>query len=280
MCRLFGMVAASDKDAFDFLVGHEFSLLAQSDFDKKRLQKDGWGVGSWNGRAWKVVMSTGAIFKEKQAFESASREAVSRIVLAHIRQASNPRGIPHERLISLDNTQPFHSGKYIFMHNGTLTIPDEVAATLGPYRKNLKGINDSEVLFWLIMRNIEKLGDVPKAFSRSVEELWSVWEKCGEGSRKRAFKLFNQNAPYHCLNSLISDGNTLWAFCKHDEASTHTDLCGRGRPVFEICHATRGDATYIASERTDRAEDWEFMPDGTVLTVRAANPKKCHLADI
>jgi len=280
MCRLFGMAAATRQDAYDFLVGQEFSLLAQSDSDQERLQKDGWGVGSWRGRDWKVVMSTGAVFRERKAFESASREAVSCIVLAHIRQASNPRGIPHDRLISLDNTQPFQNGRFIFIHNGTVMIPDEVAATLGPYRKKLRGANDSEVLFWLVMRNIRKLGDVPKAFSRSVEELWSVWNKCDEESRRRAFKLFNQDAPYHSLNCLISDGKTLWAFCRHDGASTHKDFCGRGRPVFELCHTTRGDATYVASERTDRAEDWEFMPDGTVLTVRAAGPKEWQLSDI
>ncbi len=280
MCRLFGMVSATRKDALDYLVGHEFSLLAQSDFDQDRLQKDGWGIGSWHGRAWTVVKSTGAIFREKRSFEKASHEVVSRLVLAHLREASNPGGVPHERLISVDNTQPFYHGRYLFIHNGVVTIPDEVAATLGPYRKNLKGINDSEVLFWLVLRNLRKLGNVPKAFSRSVEELWSVWERCDEGTRKKASKLYDRDAPYHCLNSFISDGKTLWAFCKHDGASAHKDLCGRGRPVFEVCYTTRGDATYVASERTDRAKDWEFMPDGTVLTVRAAQPEKWHLSDI
>jgi predicted glutamine amidotransferase len=280
MCRLFGMATSSRRDAYDHLAGHEFSLLAQSDLDPKRLQKDGWGIGTWYGRTWKVVRSTGAAFKEKRAFEKASRRSVSRIVLAHLREASNPRGLSHKNLISLDNTQPFQSGRYLFMHNGVLTIPDEVAATLGPYRKNLKGTNDSEVLFWSIMRNIRKIGNVPKAFSRSVEDLWSVWEKCDEATRAKASKLYDRKAPYFGLNCMISDGKTLWAFCKHDKASPHKDLCGRGRPVFEICHTTRGDATYIASERTDRAKDWEFMRDGIVLTVRAAKPKEWRLSDI
>jgi predicted glutamine amidotransferase len=280
MCRLFGMVAASARDAFDHLATKEFSLLAQSDFDPKRLQKDGWGLGSWHGRAWTVVRSSGAVFKETKTFERASRGAVSRIVLAHLREASNPRGLSHKKLISLDNTQPFQSGRYLFMHNGVLTIPVEVAARLGPYKKNLKGTNDSEVLFWSVLRNIRKIGNVPKAFSRSVEELWSIWEKCDQTTRSRASKLYGSKAPYFGLNCLISDGKTLWAFCKHDKACNQKDLCGRGRPVFEICHTTRGDATYVASERTDRAKDWEFMPEGTVLTVRAAKPKDWHLSDI
>lgn len=280
MCRLFGMVAGTRKDALDHLVGNKFSLLAQADFDPARLQKDGWGIGSWQGRSWTVIKSTGAIYKEKPAFEKASREAVSRIVLGHIRQASNPRGLPHDTLISLDNCQPFYHGRYIFIHNGTVVIPDEVAATLGLYKKKLKGINDSEVLFWLVMRNLRKLGSVPKAFARSVEDIWNVWESCDEDTKKKAFKLFNQNAPYHSLNSFISDGKTLWAFCKHDAANTTKDFCGGGRPVFEVCYTTRGDATYVASERTDRSKDWEVMPDGTVLTVRAAQPKKCQLSDL
>jgi predicted glutamine amidotransferase len=274
------MVSASAKDAYDHLVSHEFSLLAQSDFDQKRIQKDGWGIGSWHGRTWKVVRSSGAVFKEKKAFERASRESVSRIVLAHLREASNPRGLSHRTLISLNNTQPFQSGRYLFMHNGVLTIPLEVSAILGPYRKNLKGTNDSEVLFWTVMRNIKRLGNVPKAFSRSVEDLWSVWEKCDESTRERASKLYDRKAPYFGLNCIISDGRTLWAFCKHDKASPHKDLCGRGRPVFEICHTTRGDATYVASERTDRAKDWKFMRDGMVLTVRTINPKEWHLSEI
>jgi hypothetical protein len=161
-----------------------------------------------------------------------------------------------------------------------LTIPLEVAATLGPYRKNLKGTNDSEVLFWSVMRNIRKIGDVSKAFSRSVEDLWNIWEKCDDATRNKASKLYDRKAPYFGLNSIISDGKTLWAFCKHDKASKQKYLCGRGRPVFEICHTTRGEATFVASERTDHAKDWKFMPDGTVLTVRAARPKDWHLRDI
>ena len=280
MCRLLGMVCATGKDAFDHLAGYKYSLLAQSDADPKRLQKDGWGIGAWEGKSWKLVRSTGAIYSEKRKFEKASREAVSRIVLGHIREASNPGGVPHEKLISLNNTQPFHHGKYIFIHNGVLIIPRQMAATLGPYRKNIKGINDSEVLFWLFLRNIKKIGDVPKAFSRTVEEIWGVWEKCDEATREQASKIYNFNSPYHSLNSFISDGKTLWAFCKHDKASPHKDLCGGGRPVFEVCYTTRGDVTYIASERTDRAKDWQFMQDGTVLTVRAEEPKKVDISDI
>jgi len=280
MCRLLGMVAARPMDTLGALLEGRRSLLAQSMCNPKRAQGDGWGIGHWTGRGWSVIKRPGAVFNEKERFREAATHAVSSIVLAHVRRASNPLNLPRSRLLSFENSQPFGEGRYLFIHNGVVTIPQQVAATLGSYRKRIRGINDSEVLFWLVMRNLKLTGGIPEAFSKSVDDLWTVWDRLGDAAREKAGKQFGRSAPYYGLNCFISDGKALHAFCKHDGASPKPALCGGKQPFFQLCHATRGNATLVASERTDSSTDWEFMPDRTVLSVRAAEPRKWAVVDL
>src|SRR5690348_7784226 len=154
MCRLFAQISPTPASASDFLVRKKLSLLRQSHCNPKGLQKDGWGLGYWNARegGWTLVKSPGAVFRQKTRFRAAAQAARSSFVLAHVRHASNPKKLPKEKILGLENTQPFAYKNLIFAHNGTLNIPDEVARTLGTYRKRLRGHNDSEVLFWLFVK--------------------------------------------------------------------------------------------------------------------------------
>jgi predicted glutamine amidotransferase len=60
-------------------------------------------------------------------------------------------------LIGLAHTQPFTYKNWLFAHNGTLLIQREVRAELGPLEKQIQGNNDSEVLFyWLMKHNVHR----------------------------------------------------------------------------------------------------------------------------
>lgn len=87
-------------------------------------------------------------------------------------EGQQPRGLPSEMLIGLENTQPFSWGRYVFAHNGTLYVPDEAAILLGDYRRLVRGANDSEVYFALLVKETEENGDVVEALRAIEEALW------------------------------------------------------------------------------------------------------------
>ncbi len=259
MCRLFAQLSLEPRDGREWLVDAPCSLLGQSSH-KGREQKDGWGVGWFEGSRARVVKSPRAIYmgKEPAAFRAAARRAKSTVVIAHIRAASNPRGLPPARLKGALNTQPFSDGRWIFAHNGTLSIPDEVQARLGPWRRKVKGTNDSEVFFWQFRKHLQAEGSPAKALRRCVEEIWELWPEC------RA-RHADKRAPYLGLNVVASDGRTLVALC-------HYPL--RGRKLTALCTPRQRWGTMslrqedgrlvVASEPMDDG-DWSRFKDPEIL---------------
>src|SRR5208282_1677159 len=142
MCRLFGQISPTAQSAEDCLVDAKHSLLSQSNYKRSNLQKDGWGLGYFEGRQSKVSKSPGSAFKEAARFKSLASKIRSRVVIGHLRAASNPQGLPHSRLIGIENSQPFTDGHILFAHNGTVNIPLEVIKYLGPYQRRIRGVND------------------------------------------------------------------------------------------------------------------------------------------
>src|SRR5689334_904300 len=106
MCRLYGQIGPTAQSAEDFLVNAKHSLLSQSDYNRRNLQKDGWGFGYFEGRRCKVSKSPKAAFEEASRFKSLASRTRSRVMIAHLRAASNPRGLPYRRLIGIENSQP------------------------------------------------------------------------------------------------------------------------------------------------------------------------------
>src|SRR5580700_3536354 len=120
MCRLFAQISPEPSSARDLLVDSEFSLLRQADGDPANPQKDGWGI-AWfgaDGRA-RVTKSGGAASAERAEFARAADEAVSPVVLGHLRAASNPH-------LDRAHAHPFEDDGWVFIHNGTLTVAAEV----------------------------------------------------------------------------------------------------------------------------------------------------------
>ena len=140
------------------LIDAEKSILKQSSFNKNRLQRDGWGFGYYSNHKPVIYKSDKPVFDEKEKLIKKIASVNSNIFLAHIRNASNPKKLPHNRLISVENSQPYSYGNIIFSHNGTLSIVDDIYLNLGEYKKYVKGVNDSEVLFWNFIKHFRKRG--------------------------------------------------------------------------------------------------------------------------
>lgn len=261
MCRLFGQISEDIRGADDFLVRRKFSLLRQSFLHPKAKQRDGWGLAWRVGGRWSLVKSRNAVFEEKKRFSDLARAAQGSVFVAHIRHASNPRKLPKSRLIGLANSQPFVHNDLAFAHNGTLNIPDAVARGLGKYRPLIRGENDSEVLFWLFVKEWEAApGDWQRVFARMAKTIEATWKRLPKSKRKHP-------APSSGLNFVASDGKTLAAHCRYDRPDGKS-LCGQGRPYFEMCYNKLDNRIVAASEPMDSGGAWKPIPRGRLMLAR------------
>ncbi|MGI0140472.1 MAG: class II glutamine amidotransferase [Thermoplasmata archaeon] len=259
MCRLFGLLGAAPRPAETWLVSSDRSLLRQANVTETTRQGDGWGVAWYDERRRPhLTKGTGCAADpvEREAFSRAAQAAGSPLVLGHLRRASNPLGLPHEKLIDLSNSQPFAYGSTIFAHNGSIPLPVETRALTGRYHTAIEGVNDSEVLFYLLLRHLDSEPDPARAYARTVADLSTVWEAHG---RPTPF-------PYSGLNVLLARGpHELWAFCL--ALGDHgTSLLDSSCPYYEMTFAADSDHLLVASERLDsRRTDWRPLPNGSYL---------------
>jgi len=263
MCRLFGVISVEPSNALKYLVDDPCSLYVQSKVNPKRLQSDGWGVGFYANDFLRLVKSEKPIFEEHERFKELVSKIGSNIIVAHIRRASNPKGLPKKKLISIENSQPFSYRNYVFAHNGVINLPDEIAALLGDWRFNIKGLNDSEVYFWYIMREITRGKTLPEALKSFQEDLLRVWLE----NRERHP---NKDRPYIGLNIIFSDGEKLYAYCKYDEERDEgaASLCYGDQPALQMVYIHDSTRLVIASEKTNREEEWKPLKSGQLIVGR------------
>ena len=262
MCRLFGLLATPPESAEPWLVRSDRSLLAQSNASPKTAQTDGWGVGWFSdGGRVRVEKGVGGAFQsgERDRFVRAAAEASGPLIIGHLRHASNPLNLPRERLIALENSQPFANHTTIFAHNGSIPFPTETRPFLGKHEGQVRGVNDSEVLFWLLVRHAEETGDVLGAYVRTVEDLVRVWQ----GLKRPPV------APFTGLNVIYARGpDELWAFCRWT-GDHGGGLLDPSHPYYEMTYQAHPHRVVVGSEPFDREKAaWTPLPGGSYLRAR------------
>jgi len=259
---MIGAILARPMCLLKYLVEDECSLMAQAE---KGKQSDGWGIGYYKQGRLFVFKSPRPVYEEKELFRKVGERAISKIVIAHVRKASNPRKLPREKLIALENTQPFYYENYLFVHNGTILYPDEVLNVLEEYRFLVKGINDSEVYFALLIKGlVEERGDFIEAIKFAKETLWSVFK---EVTNKR------YEIPYSSLNTIFSDGKKLYAFVHYLSGSDLKSICYRDSPYFGMVYYVGENFLIVASEKTNREHKWRLLEDNSILVARIHDNK-------
>lgn len=259
---MFGLLTTREEPADPWLVRSDRSLLAQSNVSPETAQRDGWGIGWFEdgGRA-RVEKGTGqaSANSERDRFVAAARAARFPLVLGHLRHASNPLQLPHEKLIALENSQPFEAHTVLFEHNGSIPFPTETRPLLGVYEPRVRGVNDSEVLFWLMLRNTEEVGDPLVGYARTVEDLVRVCIGLKEPAA----------APFSGLNVLFSRGpDELWGFCLWT-GDHGPGLFDTSRRYYEMTYQTRPHHVVVGSEPFDREPGvWKSLPSGSYLVAR------------
>jgi predicted glutamine amidotransferase len=273
MCRLFGLLSSHPESAEPWLVRSDRSLLAQSNVSPDTAQRDGWGIGWFeDGGRTRVVKGVGGAFEERERYSSAARDARGPLIVGHLRHASNPLGLPRERLIALENSQPFDSHTTLFAHNGAIPFPTETRPFLGVHETKVRGVNDSEVLFWLLVRNTEETGDPLIGYVHTVEDLVRVWQ----GMRRPP------TPPFSGLNVIFSrHPDELWAFCLWT-GDHGTGLLDPGRCYYEMTYAAAPHRVVVGSEPFDGERGtWNSLPSGTYLSARRTEHQvEVHVARI
>jgi hypothetical protein len=259
MCRLFGLLTGERDAAATWLVRSDRSLLAQSHATAETAQRDGWGIG-WFAAADRahVVKGVYGAFEptEREQFVAAAASSVPPLVLGHLRHASNPLGLPREQLLGEANSQPFETHSRLFAHNGSIPFPRETRPFLGVHESAPKGVNDSEVLFWLLQRNADETRDPLRGYAQSVEDLVRVWQGMGRP----------KGPPFSGLNVLYAPGpSELWVFC------LWTGDHGRGlldptRRYYEMAYVATPHRLVVGSEPFDRERGaWTSLGSGRYL---------------
>jgi predicted glutamine amidotransferase len=251
MCRLFGLHGGERRVSATFwLVESPFSLMAQS-----RTQPDGFGIGTFEEDGSpdvdkRPIRALGDDLYAREACEERSRTFV-----AHLRFASTGR--PAEQ-----NTHPFEQQGRLFAHNGVFWGLDALEEHLGEDLARVQGDTDSERLFALITREIERHGgDV------------------GEGICA-AIRWIADTLPVYSLNFVLAtptelwalrypEGNELFAMERADDCGSldERSTTGSMRVVSPELSACR--SVVIATEKMDDDPAWRLLEVGELLHVPA-----------
>ena len=204
----------------------------------------------------KVVKSPGAIFDEVPQFKDMVGRINSPIVLAHIRLMSNPRRLPRRRLISMENTQPFSIPDLMFIHNGAVNKPNEV--DIGRYRTLVKGDNDSEVLFWLLVKKLEEEKQIEKALI-SVERTLNATVEKGK-------------KPFTAINMIFSDGKVFHAYNSYTYQPMNS-LCSSKQGYYSMSYLVKKDRIIVMSEPSNLDDNWQILNNHEMLSARIEDRK-------
>lgn len=260
MCRITAIISSRPSNSADLLCRGPKSLLSQAGAVKGRYQDDGWGIAHYRAGKPAIKKSTGAARLEPEAFAAAAAKTVSCVTLAHLRYASAP-GVPKAAQVRPENTQPFSAGGIVFAHNGTLFIKDEIRSLLGKYAARVKGTNDSEVLFWQVMKMLDAYGSPAAALEAALDEIRTVWVSC-KGAHPGVKR------PYTSLNFFLASKDSLTVLCHALRSDAKRALLTPGWEYGRIAWRREEGRVVFSSEPADGARGWKKMNDPEVASAR------------
>src|SRR5690606_10087051 len=191
-------------------------------------------------------------------FKKAAARVYAHTVVAHVRRATVGG-------TSIENTHPFHYGRWIFAHNGTvphfLKVRDRMIPEIDPLLRNdIKGMTDSEHVFYFLLSLRLRFPD------HNLRELVAIGlnrlrQFCEEVDPAAAvgLNIVLRNGDYLVGSRL---GRTLWQLRRERVYTCET--CGRSHVHHDA--GTDYHAIEIASEPISD-DNWHELPDGVVYSV-------------
>lgn len=233
MCRLLGAVSAEVVDHHHALRSAPRSLAELSPD-----HPHGWGLAVHDGRRGWDVHKSPACAKHDDRFHTLAHDARGRMLVAHVRKRTvGPT--------SLSNTHPFHRGRWVFAHNGTIHDLDHLdRRTSGARRAEIEGDTDSERFLAYLLTAIDAAGG-----SNGVHRAPPGAIDAAVGS---AVDALVARPDFGAANFLLGDGEVLYA-------------CRNGRSLHLL--EQRG-LVMLASERPGD-EPWPEIAEGSLLRIDA-----------
>ena len=243
----------------DLVLKPDHSLIDQSLHSRLGVETtngDGFGIG-WYGED----VETPALFKSVEPawndwnLREIAGHVKSRLVFAHIRAST---GTP----VQQTNCHPFRYGKWMWMHNGSLTqfhdVKRELQLAVDPSLYNrIDGSTDSETFFFLALTfGLED--DPPAAVARAVGFVEEVGKRNGI-----EFPVQGTVA--------TSDGDKLWAFRYSSEGksrslffSTLVSQLRERYPDNPMFHELSDETRIVVSEPLGDLEGaWNEVPEAS-----------------
>jgi predicted glutamine amidotransferase len=258
MCRLYGFRATEPTKIECTLVHAQNALIIQSYRDQSGTSHlNGWGLALYQDRRLQTIRQATAAVDDSD-FRRVAGRAYSQTVLAHVRRATVGR-------VALENTHPFHHGRWAFVHNGTLTRfaelrPKMLAMMTPQHRAAIKGETDSEHIFHMLLSAHD---------SAPVQPLCEILRRCL--AQIAAWCREIDSAASIGLNVLLTDGERLvgcrWGRTLHyvERSGVHDcEVCGFPHIRHDPRHSYR--AIVIASEPISN-EHWREIPERAVFAV-------------
>jgi predicted glutamine amidotransferase len=247
----------------DLLYKPMHSLIDQSlhsHLGAETTNGDGFGIGWYGvGETPGVFHSVEPAWNDRNLREFAGHIS-SPVVFAHIRASS---GSP----VQLTNCHPFRHGRWLWMHNGTisdfhLVKRDLVLAVDASLYPSIEGSTDSEVFFFLALTY--GLEDDPPA---AVEAAVGVIEETGR-----------RHGVDHPVQMTVAttDGTNVWAFRYSSEGSSRSLFYSTDVPTLralhpevEVLHKVSDESRLIVSEPLrDLPGAWNEVPESSYGVVK------------
>lgn len=256
MCRLYAMRANEPTRVECGLVRSQNALMAQSRSDMQGgMHGHGWGVADYPDGVPIIEKQTWAAF-EGEHFAKAAARVYAHTVVAHVRRAT-------VGTVSSENTHPFHHGRWIFAHNGTLPAFEEVRFRLLEHmdplhRSEIAGETDSEHVFRyllsLFLRHPE--AGLHDTVRRGLDQV-IAW--CSDAAPGKQIG----------LNIVLTNGEALVGSrlnrslyqLRRDRLHVCA-ICGKTHVHHESQRPYR--AVEVASEPVTQDEVWTEVPNGVV----------------
>ena len=252
MCRLFGMSGGGQRVKATFWLLEAPDSLAQ----QSRREPDGTGIG-WFDEAGRphVAKQPIAAFADEE-FAREARELESTTFVAHVRYATTGS-------VEARNTHPFEQRGRLFAHNGVLGELARLERELGDDMQLVQGDSDSERLFALITREIDRRGDVTAGIVAAAR--WVARE-----------------LPIFAINLILATADGLWALRYPDahelwvlarapggqRGSHHLDAASAaGRVRVRSGTLAHQGCVIVASEPMDEDPGWRMLRSGELIHV-------------
>ena len=257
----------------DLVVKPKNSLINQS-FSAKELDEplngDGFGLGWYS----KGIREEPGLFRSitpawnNDNLRYQSEMIKTNCLLAHVRAATfGP--------VSEINSHPFHFGKYLMMHNGSIPkfhkIKREIRRMLNDeYYEWIQGQTDSEHIFALLMQNVAAEGEdisLP-VLAECLIRTFNVLEELKDNKGITKPSLFNM---------VVTDGHRLVAsrYSSNPDKKIHSLYYGKGKKykckngVCKMVHADGepGSVLIVSEPLNDINADWTEVPPNHCILI-------------